>query len=189
MKNKFIIISILIMSMLFFVACSDIDESQESETDALIESAEVGSENVIEEESVQNDKSSTDDDFIETETHTDEESEKQASPLDDISFFISDARNDSTGNWSVCAIAEELNIKDYAVDYYETYFESNDETHGIVNFNYNTTTKILVVGDSLNVSVYEYVDKEEHDANIMFSGMLLDEYYINITDGTIERSQ
>ena len=67
--------------------------------------------------------------------------------------------------------------------------ESDKEIHAIVNFNYNTTTKLSVVGDSIDVTVYEYVDKEEHDAKKLFSGMLLKEYFVNIKTGEIKEIQ
>ena len=69
--------------------------------------------------------------------------------------------SDVTGNWRVATIAENIEMQDYALDYYKEYFESDDEIHAIVNFNYKTTTKISVIGNLLDVSVYEYVDKEE----------------------------
>lgn len=36
---------------------------------------------------------------------------------------------------------------------------------------------------------HEYVDKEEHDAKIMSSGMVLSEYYIYLDNGDIEKIQ
>ena len=75
------------------------------------------------------------------------------------------------------------------LSYYKEYFKSDDEIHAIVNFNYKTTTKISVMGNLLDVSVYEYVDKEEHDAKLLFSGMLLKEYHVNKDTGEIEEIQ
>ena len=69
------------------------------------------------------------------------------------------------------------------------FFKSDDEIHAIVNFNYKTTTKISVMGNLLDVSVYEYVDKEEHDAKLLFSGKLLKEYHVNKDTGEIEEIQ
>ena len=34
------------------------------------------------------------------------------------------------------------------------------------------------MGDMLDVTVYEYVDGEEHDADKLFSGMLLKQYFV-----------
>lgn len=94
-----------------------------------------------------------------------------------------------TGNWRIASIAENIEIQDYALDYYKECFKSDDEIHAIVNFNYKTTTKISVMGNLLDVSVYEYVDKEEHDAKLLFSGMLLKEYHVNKDTGEIEEIQ
>ena len=105
---------------------------------------------------------------------------------DDITFTVSNVRNDVTGNWRISLIAENIEMQDHALDYYKKYFKSDDEIHAIVNFNYKTTTKISVIGNLLDVSVYEYVDKEEHDAKLLFSGSLLKEYHINKDTGDIE---
>ena len=118
-----------------------------------------------------------------------EDSQNTNSALDEISFSVSDVRNDVTGNWRISTIADNIDMVDYAIEYYNKYFESDDEIHAIVNFNYNTTTKISVIGNLLDVSVYEYVDKEEHDAKLLFSGMLLKEYHINKDTGEIEEIQ
>ena len=58
-----------------------------------------------------------------------------------------------------------------------------------MNFTYNTTSKISVMGNLLDVTIYEYVDKEEHDAKLLFSGMVLDEYFIDIDSGEILNAQ
>ena len=52
-----------------------------------------------------------------------------------------------------------------------------------------STTKISVMGNLLDVSVYEYVDKEEHDTKLLFSGKLLKEYHVNKDTGEIEEIQ
>ena len=94
-----------------------------------------------------------------------EEKQNESTAKDDISFVVTNVPNDVTGNWRIASIAENIEMQDYALDYYKEYFKSDDEIHAIVNFNYKTTTKISVMGNLLDVSVYEYVDKEEHDAN------------------------
>lgn len=123
---------------------------------------------------------------IEQQTEEKQEESTSNSALDDISFNVRDVRNDVTGNWRVAVISENIELQDYALDYYKKYFESDNEIHAIVNFNFNTTTKISVIGNVLDVSVYEYVDKEEHDAKMLFSGMLLKEYEVNKDTGDIK---
>ena len=118
-----------------------------------------------------------------------EEKQNESTAIDDISFVVTNVPNDVTGNWRIASIAENIEMQDYALDYYKEYFKSDDEIHAIVNFNYKTTTKISVMGNLLDVSVYEYVDKEEHDAKLLFSGMLLKEYHVNKDTGEIEEIQ
>ena len=118
-----------------------------------------------------------------------EEKQNESTAKDDISFVVTNVPNDVTGNWRIASIAENIEMQDYALDYYKEYFKSDDEIHAIVNFNYKTTTKISVMGNLLDVSVYEYVDKEEHDAKLLFSGMLLKEYHVNKDTGEVEEIQ
>lgn len=133
-------------------------------------------------------KDETKDAISSTEQQTEEKQDISTSK-DDISFVVSNVRNDVTGNWRIATIAENIEMQDYALDYYKEYFKSDDEIHAIVNFNYKTTTKISVMGNLLDVSVYEYVDKEEHDAKLLFSGKLLKEYHVNKDTGEIEEIQ
>lgn len=122
-------------------------------------------------------------------TETSEDSKQTDSEKEGIDFVVSDVRNDVTGKWRKSLIAENVEPKDYALDYYKQYFKSDDEIHAIVNFNYNTTTKLSVMDNLLDVTIYEYVDKEEHDAKLLFSGMVLDEYFIDIDSGEILNAQ
>ncbi len=118
-------------------------------------------------------------------TQSTEETKNTESAIDSIDFTVSDVRNDVTGNWRKALIAKNIKMEDYALDYYKKYFKSDDEIHAIINFNYKTTTKISVMGNLLGVTVYEYVDKEEHDAKRLFGGMLLKEYHVNMDNGEI----
>lgn len=106
-----------------------------------------------------------------------------------LSFNVTNVRNDVTGNWRIALIAESIDMTEYALNYYEKYFESDDEVHAIVNFSYNTTTRINVLGNLLNVTVFEYVDGEEHDAKTLFTGMILGDYFVNKETGEIEEIQ
>lgn len=105
--------------------------------------------------------------------------------IDNIEFWFSDSViNDITGRWRISSIASSKDITEYAVDYYNTFFSSDDEIHAIVNFSLNTTTSISApYSGTLDVAVHEYVSGEEHDANALFGGMLLAEYFINLNTG------
>ncbi len=111
---------------------------------------------------------------------------ESSSKFDNIGFYPMKIKNDSTGNWRVSTIAESIDIQDYALDYYKKYFENDNQIHAIVNFNYNITAKISVVGNLLDVTIHEYVAKEEHDARLLFSGTVLKEYHVNMETGKVE---
>ncbi len=115
--------------------------------------------------------------------------ESESDPLGFNVMFSKTYRNDTTGNWRLARIAENINIEEYAVDYYNNYFESDSEIHIIINFTLNTTTRITVMGNLLDVSIMDYVDKEEHDVALACSGTLLKEYHVNIDTGEIEEIQ
>lgn len=96
-------------------------------------------------------------------------------------------RNDVTGNWRISVIASPTVVDKYAYDYYKEYMGSDDEIHFITNLTLKTTTKVAKTAMGLNVTVYEYVDGEEHDAKKLASGMILsDEYYDSETGEKIE---
>lgn len=97
-------------------------------------------------------------------------------------------RNDLTGNWKLSRIATTDNILEYTKSYYDKNFTNNDEIHAIVNFTLNTTACVSILFDSIiNVTIHEYVDKEELDAKKLFSGMVLGEYWIYLDNGDIEK--
>lgn len=100
----------------------------------------------------------------------------------------SDVRNDTTGNWKLSRVATSENILEYVVDYYKTNFGNDKEIHAIVNFTLNTTTQISKLSDNiLSVTIHEYLDKEEHDANKLFGGNVLGDYWIYLDNGDIEK--
>lgn len=123
---------------------------------------------------------------IVSETELLTEIEEEDDPLGFNVLYNDSYCNDVTGKWRLSKIAEDIDIEKYALNYYKNYFNSNDEIHIIVNFTRNTTTRINVMGNLLDVSIMDYVDGEEHDAKIACSGTLLSEYHVNIDNGNIE---
>lgn len=93
-------------------------------------------------------------------------------------------RNDSTGNWRIMTIAKSVDIEDYLLSYNDLHMKE-EEVHFVVNFNYETTTLVNEVNGLLYVDIHEYKPKEEHDANVLGSGLLLKSYVI-YPDGDIE---
>lgn len=102
---------------------------------------------------------------------------------DGIKCATNSVRNDTTGKWKIVSIAEPVDVSQYATEYYGSCFKDDSEIHAIVNFTYKTTTKIAYTAGMINVTVYEYVDGEEHDANKLFSGMKLSDDFYNAESG------
>lgn len=100
--------------------------------------------------------------------------------------FSNSVRNDVTGKWRISATASSAPPMNYAFEYYKTMFSSDEEIHAIWNATLGTTTRILCTNGLLFVDTLEYVDGEEHDANLLFSGMLLDSQIFNASTGEAE---
>lgn len=105
-----------------------------------------------------------------------------------IEFWFSDSViNDETGKWKISTMSDTADITEYAVGYYQKLFSSDDEIHAIINYATNTTASLsMQQAGTLNISVYEHLDEEEHDAANLFSGALLAEYEINVETGEIQ---
>ena len=97
----------------------------------------------------------------------------------------SKVRNDTTGNFKKVTTNGEIKIPEDAIKYYNEHM-TDDEVHYIIDFSKNTTTNINEMAGILFVTVYEYQEKEEHDANTIGNGELLKEYHIDIDSGEIE---
>lgn len=105
-------------------------------------------------------------------------------------IFQSYVENDVTGNCRLARYSSDDSLETFALDYYNAFFKADNEVHTVINFNKNVTGCITKISDNtLDVCLYDYVDNEEHNAKEMFSGTFLEEYHINISDGTIEKIQ
>ena len=91
-----------------------------------------------------------------------------------LTWLTSSVKNDTTGKWRVAECLTEQQPSEWAKQYYDGYFESDDEVHAVVNFTLNTTNAVRVEGDQIVIDVHDYVKGEEHDANLLFTGELLD---------------
>ena len=77
-------------------------------------------------------------------------------------------------------------VQDYALDYCNTFFQSDNEVHAIINFALNTTNKLTKSSsDLLYITVYDYVDGEGSSAKTLFSGAVRGNYFVNTTTGEI----
>lgn len=116
------------------------------------------------------------------------EAAEAPAPKEDFPYdvtFYKEVRNDKTGRWRMGVMAEAVQVQDIALDYWNHFAESNDEVHIVVNFVYNTTTVINRYGDILIVDVHEYVDGEEHNADIAGSGEYLGTFIVDCTTGEV----
>lgn len=103
--------------------------------------------------------------------------------------FYDSVNNDVTGNWRLAVISEDVEIQDYIFSYYQEYIESEDEIHGIVNLGRNVTTRINMIGGWLMVSEYDYVEGEEHDAKLLYSGTPIQSYIVYTDNGDVEAGE
>lgn len=101
--------------------------------------------------------------------------------------FKGNVNNDSTGNWRFAKTSGTFKIEEYALDYYNNYFESDNEIHAVINSTNNTTTSIEIVLGDVWVTVHGYVNGEENDADTLFSGDILEMYSVNTDNGEIEK--
>ena len=80
-----------------------------------------------------------------------------------LTWLTSSVKNDTTGKWRVAECLTDQQPNEWAKQYYDGYFESDDEVHAVVNFTLNTTNAVRVEGDQIVIDVHDYVQGEEHD--------------------------
>lgn len=114
-------------------------------------------------------------------------SEKDISDLHLV--YYDSVIDDVTGNWRLAVMSEDIDIQDYIYSYYNNYFKDDTEIHGIVNLSSNTTARINCTAGMLFVTEYSYVDGEEHDAKLLYSGTPLKSYIVYVDNGDIEKSE
>jgi len=109
--------------------------------------------------------------------------------LGDINVFFSDSvRDDVTKNWRLSKVSTEKDIAEYALNYYNTFFSSNNEIHAIVNFSNKTTNRITkILSNKIQVTTFQYIKNEEHSAKELFGGKILIDRIINTETGEIEK--
>lgn len=101
-------------------------------------------------------------------------------------LFTDFVRNDTTGKWKLARLSREINISEYILDYYRTYFKNDNEVHFIINIAAWTTTRINVLGGTAFVTVLEHVVNEENDAKELGGGAVLHQYTVYLDNGDIE---
>lgn len=203
MKKKYLIIGAVVVVLLGYglLANSSKDDSQETgqATEQVAQNTESeqkfgGTADLATPETDEKDKET---EQTETEKQTEETVEHRTG---DNIVGISDkdmtevystkydsVRNDVTEKWKCLVIAENnFDITEYALSCYKNYFDSDETILAVINLTTKTSASISKVAGNLYVSQYEYVDGEEHDAKIMFSGTHLLDYIVYIDNGDIE---
>jgi len=94
-------------------------------------------------------------------------------------------KNDTTGNWRLSKVYTDFDALDYALYYYNRYFQADNEIHAIINYSDNTTICIKNALGMLDVTVMSHMDGEENDAKVLFSGDVIQDYLINIESGEL----
>jgi hypothetical protein len=174
---------LIFLSALFLVACG----SEESQTEPEpVKSEEVEEQAKQEENNVTEEVEEIEEDTIWDDVKNQDKivgkSDKDFSELSNSK--PTEVRNDTTGNWRVSTLSENVDIIHYALSYHDLHM-SEGEVHHIVNFGNDTTTWLNNIGGILYVDIKERVDGEEHDASTLGSGMVLKSYAI-YPDGDIE---
>lgn len=137
------------------------------------------------EQSDASNKTSTSETVSSTEAPDDTGDAPAASSLDvDVTFYDT-FKNDTTGKWRKALVSTNEDIQEYALDYYQEYFKSDDEVHVIYNFSLNTVNCLTVNGDTLFINITDYVDDEEHDAKAACGGTHLGDLQISIESGEV----
>ena len=97
-------------------------------------------------------------------------------------------RNDVTGNWRLSMYSSKDSQEKLAFEYYDAFFESDDEIHAVINAALKTTARINPIKGMgiLDVSILKYIEGEEHDAKLLFSGNLIKQYWVYTDTGVIE---
>lgn len=130
----------------------------------------------------------------EAETEATEDSSEASAPssgsyeVDGISVtYYSSVHGDVTGNWRLAVIYDGSALEDYVVDFYKEFVTDDAEVFGIVNLGLKTTARVSeVMPGTLDVSVTEYVDGEEHDADALYSGSELRHFWIDMETGEVD---
>lgn len=161
---KFVIIGVIVIAIIGSFGGSDSSSQKESS-------------------SVSSEKESTPN--SEKKSDKKEKEVATASTLNFDIMFSSAFRNDTTGRWRKSLVSTNKEIQEYALDYYKQYFKSDDEVHVIYNFSLNTVNCLTVNGDTLFISITDYVDGEEHDAKSACGGTHLGDFQISIDSGEI----
>lgn len=123
---------------------------------------------------------------------TTEEDEKQALKDDMIQKYhlvvLAGPHDDKTGKLHVAGYTAAVYPQDIAEEYYKAFFEDDSEIHCLWSNAYNTISKVSLIDSStLDVTVHEYRDKEEHYADEILGGQVYEQYLVHLDTGDVEK--
>lgn len=102
--------------------------------------------------------------------------------------FFGNVRNDVTGNWRLAEYSASDSQEHLAIEYYKAFFEDDKEIHAVINMTNKTTARLsLIDSNTIDVTIHEYIENEEHDAKELFGGMVLGDFWVKIDTGDIEQ--
>lgn len=110
------------------------------------------------------------------------------SKIEGIEFDVQE-KEDSNGNKIfISVIREEIDLEQYAVDYYNKFFHDDAEVHGVMIKlpDGNTSTRIAVEDGKIRVTTHAYFGSEERILNRLFHGQKLHDVYVDVETGAIE---
>ena len=183
-----VIVVIFVLGMIGSIGGTSDSESSSDKNEVVSESDSIKVE-TTEETKVEESKTEENVSNENSENDSKEELKNALKDKEGLVWF-GDVRNDVTGNWRLSEYASSDTLETFAAEYYNAFFESDDEIHAVINMSTKVTGKITkVMDDTLDVTLYEYVKGEEHDAKELYGGMLLKEYWVTISTGEIEEIQ
>ncbi|MDE5769255.1 MAG: hypothetical protein K2H82_07705 [Oscillospiraceae bacterium] len=103
---------------------------------------------------------------------------------DITAVFHKKVPNDVTGKWKCLVVDAMGSIPEYALSAYNKY-GADASVFIMEDLTGRQCAVVTDLGDMLDVSIHEYVDKEHEDAKLMASGNLLAEYRIYKDNGDI----
>lgn len=109
----------------------------------------------------------------------------------DIKFYKNvphDEQETWADKYSMATMNADVDFSEYALSYYNEYYQNYGDLHFVINFNRKTVDTIIVY-DSIHIfaSTHEYLPVKEINARNIDGGKLLDEYWIHLDNGDIEK--
>jgi hypothetical protein len=150
------------------------------------ETTEQETESVEEVETLEEETTEVESDVSEESEDTEEPEETTENLPEELQdLTVTDTRGDTTGNWRKVVTPANVNMPENALTYFNEYMEEG-EVHHIISFATNTTTLISDIGGTLYVDITEYEEREEHSADTIGGGMLLQSFIVYKENGEIE---